>query len=122
MLININKFMKRKGQSTVEYGVLLGVIVGAIIAMQTYLKRSLQAKQKDASDLLTSVEGNIQVGSKNVGTLGTTAQYEPYYLVRHQQRELIEDESENVLSAGGETTSTKKQTSKDRSAVMYKYD
>ena len=66
----------RKGQSTVEYAIVLGVIVAALIAMQTYVKRGLQAKYHDGTRFLTA-ELNTANG---FGNLAQQSQYEPYYL------------------------------------------
>ena len=43
-------FFARKGQSITEYAILVSVIIGALIAMQTYVKNSLSAKIKVAAD------------------------------------------------------------------------
>lgn len=53
----------RKGQSTAEYAILIGVVIGALVAMQVYVRRSLQAKAKYVVDLpgelaLTGVNGS----------------------------------------------------------------
>lgn len=40
----------RKAQSTLEYALLIGVIVGAFLAMQNYLKRSLQGRMQIIGD------------------------------------------------------------------------
>lgn len=66
----------RKAQSTAEYAILISVIVGAALAMQVYIKRSLQAKMHDAGVALTDVSADI-TGDGVV--LGTLKQYEPYY-------------------------------------------
>jgi len=42
--------MQKKGQSTVEYALIIAVIVAALIAMQTYFKRGVQGRLKQASD------------------------------------------------------------------------
>jgi hypothetical protein len=48
-LINqINKI--RRGQSTLEYAVLVGCLVGALFLMQIYIKRSLQGRIKEAAN------------------------------------------------------------------------
>ena len=52
----------KKGQSLVEYAIVISLVVAAAIAMQTYVKRALQGKVQGATDLLS------------------TTQYEPYYL------------------------------------------
>ena len=47
MFIRLNK---RKGQSTLEYAVIIGVVVGALIMMQVYVKRAYQGRLKRESD------------------------------------------------------------------------
>jgi hypothetical protein len=61
---------RKKGQNTLEYALLISLVVGGVIAMQTYSQRTLQARIKDAGDFL--------VGETT--QLGSTSQYEPYYL------------------------------------------
>ena len=65
------KLMKnKKAQQTAEYALLISLVVAAIIAMQTYAQRTIQARIRDASASLTS----------KTSDLGNTVQYEPYYL------------------------------------------
>lgn len=42
--------LNRKAQSTLEYAVIIAVVVAALIAMQAYFKRGLQGKIRTASD------------------------------------------------------------------------
>jgi uncharacterized protein (UPF0333 family) len=44
--------MNRKGQSTLEYGILIAVVVGALIAMSVYMKRGLQGRLRSSTDQL----------------------------------------------------------------------
>ena len=128
MLMRIRRHThKRNAQSTVEYGILIGVIIAAAVAMQTYVKRSIQAKQKDASDMVTNVAGNFSIvgpvgATVNSLSMATTNQYEPYYLSRHQQSDLSKDNLHKNVASGGAATTTRQQTSKGRSAVIYRYD
>lgn len=41
---------KKRGQSTLEYAVLITVIIAALISIQTYIKRGVQGRLKSASD------------------------------------------------------------------------
>jgi uncharacterized protein (UPF0333 family) len=41
---------QRKAQTTLEYAILIGVIVAGLIAMQIYLKRGWQGKLRDSAD------------------------------------------------------------------------
>ena len=61
-----------RGQSTAEYAIVIGLVIAAAVAMQIYVKRSLQAKIKDATDYN---DADAVAG----GQIGTTSQYEPYY-------------------------------------------
>lgn len=41
---------KVKGQSTLEYAMIIAVIVGGLIAMQYYMKRGIQGKLRESTD------------------------------------------------------------------------
>ena len=64
----------RKGQSTAEYAIVLGLVIAAVIGMQTYVRRGLQGRIRDAVD---HVSAEADVG----GTMLTFSgeQYTPYY-------------------------------------------
>lgn len=62
--------LNKKGQNTAEYAIVITLVIGVAIAMQTYVKRGIQARVKDeVVDLATQTSD-----------LGTTQQYEPNYL------------------------------------------
>lgn len=68
------KLMKnKKAQQTAEYALLISLVVAAIIAMQTYAQRTIQARIRDASVHMVN-------GTTDLQELGSTMQYEPYYL------------------------------------------
>lgn len=62
-------FKKNKGQNVAEYAILIALVVGAVIAMQKFAQRGLQARMRDATKYMVD----------NTSTLGNTAQYEAYY-------------------------------------------
>ena len=41
---------KTKGQSTLEYAILIAIIVGALLAMQIYMNRSVQGNLRQTTD------------------------------------------------------------------------
>jgi len=41
---------KRKAQSTLEYAVLIMIIIGALVSIQTYIKRGVQGRLKSSAD------------------------------------------------------------------------
>ena len=59
----------KKAQQTAEYALLISLVVAAVIAMQTYAQRAIQARIRDASQYMAT----------QTNSLGTTNQYEPYY-------------------------------------------
>ena len=46
----MRRLFGRKGQSITEYAILVSIIIGALIAMQAYVKNTLSAKIKIAAD------------------------------------------------------------------------
>lgn len=40
----------KKAQSTLEYALLIAVVVGVLITMQAYIKRGMQGKLRDVTD------------------------------------------------------------------------
>lgn len=51
---NQRKLFGLVGQGTAEYAVLLAAVTTALLAMQVYLKRSLQGRVKDLADQISS--------------------------------------------------------------------
>ena len=41
---------KSKGQSTLEYAVLIIIVIGALLSIQLYIKRGVQGRLKSATD------------------------------------------------------------------------
>ena len=58
------KFLRKiKGQSTLEYAVLIIIIIGALLSIQVYIKRGLQGRLKQATD---DIGDQFSVGNQNV--------------------------------------------------------
>jgi hypothetical protein len=79
-----------KGQSTAEYAIVIGLVIAAAIAMQVYVKRSMQAKMKDASDY-----------NDPAATMLTTKQYEPDYQVSENMLSIRESAEKSMTAQGG---------------------
>ncbi len=84
-----NLFRNKKGQNTAEYALLIALVVAGVIAMQTYAQRSLQARMRDASQYMAST----------TNTIGTSSQYEPYYL--QSKYDITRDSQENTRLGQG---------------------
>lgn len=89
-----------KAQSTAEYVIVLGLIVAAVIAMQTYVKRGFQGRVKDAVDY---VDQGGQAGS---AVTFATKQYEPYYLKSSFDSTRSSTDKEDLLDAGAVSRSS----------------
>jgi Flp pilus assembly pilin Flp len=71
----LRNFLKnKKAQNTAEYALLIALVVAAVIAMQTYVQRRLQAGIHDASIYMANA-----TTCSTLGLYGNT-QYEPYYM------------------------------------------
>ena len=91
----------KKGQSTVEYAIVVGVVVAALVAMQTYVKRGLQARYHDGIQFLAN-ETNVNA-TDGITKLGSTKQYEPYYLSSSYETGSDKNESEASSTRGNIT-------------------
>jgi hypothetical protein len=76
--------LRNRGQNTAEYAILIGLVIAAVVAMQTYVKRALQGRSQAAIHWMANHTSAIDSQTANL-------QYEPYYqesdfTVRQQQR------------------------------------
>ena len=57
------KNRRKKGQSTLEYAILIIIIIGALLSIQVYIKRGVQGRLKQAADDIGSQysDGNMNV-------------------------------------------------------------
>ena len=57
------KFLrKKKAQSTLEYAVLIIIVIGALLSIQVYIKRGIQGRLRQASD---DIGSQYSVGNWN---------------------------------------------------------
>lgn len=65
-----------RAQSTLEYTVIIAVVVGALLAMQIYMKRGVQGKLRESTDDIGEqfAAGQTSVTSRTDRTAGTTVQ------------------------------------------------
>lgn len=73
----VKLFRNKKAQNTAEYAILIGLIIGALVTMQTYVKRSFQAKVKNAADYRAE---EVRAPKSGEDALFVDTQYEPYYV------------------------------------------
>lgn len=69
-----------RGQSVAEYSIAIAFVLAAVIGMQIYAKRSIQARVKKAVDTLVAVDPDAAgVGATWLAGWQNIRQYEPYY-------------------------------------------
>ena len=78
--------IKLKGQSTLEYVILLGFVVAALIAMSFYMKRGAQGRLRESTDQI----GEQYAAGKTTGN---------YIVTRNQSQH-------ESLKSGGHITTT----------------
>ena len=67
----------RRGQTTLEYAMLIVIVIGAMVAMQMYIKRAIQGRWKDTMESIgeqydpTAMQTNIRqsVESFSISTI-----------------------------------------------------
>jgi len=88
------RLIDRKGQSTLEYAILIVVIIAALISLQTYIKRGLQGRLKSSAD--------------DIGDGFSTAKAANYYKtivsISNTTETFQNGASQTRIQAGGEMT------------------
>ena len=110
----LKMFKNKKAQNTAEYAILIALVVGGVIAMQTYAQRTFQGRLRDAAVSLRDQTKGISPGA-NADTL----QYEPYYTNTStvMDKDVLKEETYNGYT--DTNLATKKKTSTDNT-IYYK--
>jgi hypothetical protein len=61
---------RQKGQSTLEYAILIIIIIGALLSIQVYIKRGVQGRLKSAAD---DIGTQFSPGNTNVVLITSTS-------------------------------------------------
>ncbi|MDD3374209.1 MAG: hypothetical protein PHY73_00605 [Candidatus Omnitrophica bacterium] len=110
------RFLKnKKAQNVAEYAILIALVVGAIIAMQTFVKRTMQGRLRDASQYLTD-NSNFGAGG---ATTYSTGQYEPYYTQSNYATTRTANEMQAVTAGQASLISNTDTTRTGSSNTMY---
>ena len=95
-------FKNKRAQNTAEYAILIALVVGGVIAMQTYAQRALQGRLRDAS---------VKMRDDTNG-LGNTLQYEPYY--SNSSTTTTRNSSKSTTQDGGSEYGTTSKTGNEQ--------
>ncbi len=61
---------QKRGQSTIEYAILIVIIIGALLTIQVYIKRGIQGRLKSSADDIGD-----QYSDGNMNEIKTTSRY-----------------------------------------------
>ncbi len=90
-----NRLKNKKGQSTLEYAILIVIIIGALLSIQVYIKRGVQGRLKQSTD---DIGDQFSVGNQNAVTRTTTSSVTNQTFIGGVSRtELMENETTNVV-------------------------
>ena len=104
----VRQLMKnRYGQNTAEYALLIALVIAAIIAMQAYAQKALQAKVRDASIYMT----------KATNAMGNTYSYEPVATLSDETTS-TEREENTRLGAGTDAHDTSSNRSRQGNQIQ----
>ena len=81
---------RQKGQSTLEYAVLIIIIIGALLSIQMYIKRGIQGRLKSATDDIGTQysQGNTNV----IKTMTTSSQTSETFISGITRSQLLRNE------------------------------
>ena len=91
------KRLTKRAQTTAEYAILIAIVVGAVVAMQVYVRRGLQGRIRSAVDYT----GGVTNASWFNGT-----QYEPYYMCSTGTTKQDVKDTEKLTKTGNYTKDT----------------
>ena len=117
--------LKRKGQSTAEYAILIGIVVAVVVAMQTYVKRGIQGRVHDASNKFY----DQFTGDANWGTISSTTvaplsskQYEPTLSSSQSTQKILQDDQTSTMETEGKVTRESIRRTEQAVGDYQKYD
>jgi len=93
--------LRKRAQTTAEYAVLIALVVGAVVAMQVYVKRGIQGRIRNVVDDV-NLGGAITADSSgaSVSNIMTGDQYEPYYVSSTGSTTQTSSNSEDLKTGG----------------------
>lgn len=122
-------FKDKKGQSILEYALLLGVVIAAILIMQVFVKRGFQGGIKDSADKMgeqfsaggTAIsQDRITTGTQKIEE--TTAGNTVLQAFARDAKNTIDSDAYSVSErSGGTTQSTLKQQTDSSAKEKFKW-
>lgn len=105
------RILGKRAQTTAEYAILIALIVGAVVAMQVYVKRGIQGRVKDVVDH-TGAGGTV--GEEKLTF--SSGQYEPYYNKSVATTTQGSESTDKLLDKGAAERTSKSEVGVERTA------
>lgn len=115
---------KTKAQSTAEYAILIGLVVATIIGIQTYVKRGLQGRFKDATDDYVNGVGSDTTNWSTISSTSATLskQFEDTRLSSQSTQDTLQDDLASEMQKDGTITRGSTRRTKQQAGDYQKYD
>jgi len=94
------KRLSKRAQTTAEYALVIALVVGAVVAMQVYVKRGLQGRVRQVADYTGN---DLYTNSGSTFTFNGD-QYEPYYSEQTANRAQNAQTDSGMTTGGGVTS------------------
>ena len=103
----------KRAQTTAEYAILIALVVGAVVAMQIYVKRGIQGRVRNVVDH-TGAGGDVAGQTLNF----TAEQYEPYYTTSTADTTQNTGSTETMTTGGGTSRDSTSNVSVNRNVTI----
>ena len=77
---------KKKGQSTLEYAILIIIVMAALLSIQVYVKRGVQGRFKSAAD---DIGDQFSPGNTNVIAIMRTSSYSTDQFIAGETKSIL---------------------------------
>ncbi len=117
------KLNRKRAQTTAEYAVLLGLVIAAVIGMQTYVKRGWQARVKVETDQMSD-DFFKNPNWSDVSEVAATesVHYEPTNLDRDTHEITKADTETAKILTGGKTEKSFERTTTQQAGDKQQYN
>lgn len=84
--------MGHRGQTTLEYFILLGIVIGGLIGMQVYMKRSVQGKMKTSVEQISTGLSYSPGATRSDSTVTKNIQTQSRSYTVHDSQDMLDSD------------------------------
>ena len=94
----LQKIRKRSGQSTLEYAILIMIVIAALVTVQQYIKKGIMGRAKEATDDISTTQFDPALATYQTITNKSGTTQESQYANGESSSLLIGNETTNVTT------------------------